>query len=46
MKLRIGFKNCSKLMVNELGGSLTRSENIYFASNEEALTAVFTAVFH
>ena len=30
-------------MINELAGS--RLENIYFASNEEASMAVFTAVF-
>ena len=32
-------------MINELTGSLTRSENVYFANNEQALIAVFTAVF-
>ena len=32
-------------MINELAGSLTRSENVYFANNEEASIAVFTAVF-
>ena len=32
-------------MINELAGSPTRSENVYFANNEEASIAVFTAVF-
>ena len=32
-------------MINELAGSPTRSENVYFANNEQALIAVFTAVF-
>ena len=32
-------------MINELAGSPTRSENAYFANNEQALIAVFTAVF-
>ena len=32
-------------MINELAGSPTRSENAYFASNEQASIAVFTAVF-
>ena len=32
-------------MINELGGSTTRSENAYFANNEQASIAVFTAVF-
>ena len=33
-------------MIKELGRSPTRSENVYFASNEQALIAVFTAVFY
>ena len=33
-------------MINELAGSPTRSENVYFANNEQALIAVFTAVFY
>ena len=33
-------------MINELAGSQTRSENAYFANNEQALIAVFTAVFY
>ena len=32
-------------MVNELACSPTRSENGYFVNNEQALIAVFTAVF-
>ena len=32
-------------MINELGGSPTRSKNAYFANNEQASIAVFTAVF-
>ena len=32
-------------MINELARSPTRSENFYFANNEQASIAVFTAVF-
>ena len=32
-------------MINELAGSTTKSENVYFANNEQASIAVFTAVF-
>ena len=32
-------------MINELGRCPTRSENVYFANNEQASIAVFTAVF-
>ena len=32
-------------MINKLAGSPTRSENVYFANNEQASIAVFTAVF-
>ena len=32
-------------MINELGPFAARSENVYFANNEQALIAVFTAVF-
>ena len=32
-------------MINELADSSTRSENVYFAKNEQASIAVFTAVF-
>ena len=33
-------------MINEFAGYSTRSENIYFANNEETSIAVFTAVFY
>ena len=33
-------------MINELGHRPTRSENVYFAKNEQALIAVFTAVLY
>ena len=32
-------------MINELACFPTRSENVYFANNEQASIAVFTAVF-
>ena len=32
-------------MINKLAVSPTRSENVYFANNEQASIAVFTAVF-
>ena len=32
-------------MINELARFPTRSENVYFANNEQASMAVFTAVF-
>ena len=32
-------------MINELARSTTRSENVYFASNEQASIVVFTALF-
>ena len=32
-------------MINELGRLPTRSKNVYFANNEQASTAVLTAVF-
>ena len=32
-------------MINELVGSPSRSENVYFANNEQASIAAFTAVF-
>ena len=40
-----GFITCSKLMINELARSPTRSENVYLANNEQASIAVFTVVF-
>ena len=33
-------------MINELAVSPTRSENVYFANNEQASIAVFTAAFY
>ena len=33
-------------MINELGGCLIRSGNVYFANNEQASLAVFTVVFY
>ena len=44
-KTKKGSITCSKLMINELTGPPTRSENVYFANNEEASIAVFTAAF-
>ena len=44
-KTKTGSITCSKLMINELAGSPTRSANVYFANNEQAPIAVFTAVF-
>ena len=44
-KTKEGSITCSKLMINELADSSTRSENVYFAKNEQASIAVFTAVF-
>ena len=32
-------------MINELVRSPSKSENVYFANNEQASIAVFTAVF-
>ena len=32
-------------MINELVSSPTRSENVYFANNEQASIAIFTPVF-
>ena len=32
-------------MINKLGCYPTRSENVYFANNEQALIAVLTPVF-
>ena len=37
---------CSTLTINELECCLTRSDNNYFANNEEASFAVFTAAFY
>ena len=40
-----GSITCSKLMINELAVFPAISENVYFANNEQASIAVFTAVF-
>ena len=32
-------------MINELAGSPTRSENVYFANDEQVSIAAFTTVF-
>ena len=40
-----GFITCSKIMINEVARSRTRSKNAYFANNEEVWIVVFTAVF-
>ena len=39
------FITCSKLLINELARSLTRSKNAYLANNDQASISVFTAVF-
>ena len=44
-KIKKGSITCSKLMINKLASSPTRSQNVYFANNEQASIAVFTAVF-
>ena len=41
-KAKKGSINCSKLVINELARSPTRSENVYFANNEQVFTTVFT----
>ena len=37
------FITCS--IINELGRGRTRSDNVYFAINEQSLLAVFNATF-
>ena len=39
------FITCSKLIINELGRCPTRSDNVYFANNEQASLAIFTTAF-
>ena len=39
------FITCSKLITNELRRCPTRSDNVYFANNEQASLAIFTAAF-
>ena len=38
------FITCSKLIINELGRCLTRSDNVYFSNNEQTLL-LFNAAF-
>ena len=38
-------ESCSKLMINEIGCSRSRSENVYLANNWQTSIAVFTAPF-
>ena len=38
------LKTCLNLMINELTRFPTKSDNVYFANNEEGSIAVFTAV--
>ena len=40
-KTKKGSTTCSKLTINELTRSPTRSENVYFANNEQTFTGVF-----
>ena len=35
------FTTCSKLIINELEGSPIRSDNVYFANNEQASHVLF-----
>ena len=35
------FITCSKLIINELGGSLIRSDNVNFANNEQGSLVFF-----
>ena len=37
------FTTCSKLIINELGSSPIRSDNVYFSNNEQALLVFFIA---
>ena len=39
------FITCSKLIINKIGRCPTRSDNVYFANNEQVSLAVFTAAF-
>ena len=40
-KTKKGSITCSKLIINELTRSPTRSENVYFANKKQVFTAVF-----
>ena len=39
------MKTCLKLMINKLERFPTRSDNVFFANNEQASIKVFTVVF-
>ena len=41
-KTKKGSITCSELIINELARSPARSENVYFANNEQVLTAVLS----
>ena len=44
-QIKKDFITCSKMIVNKLGRCPARSGNVYFANNEQASLAVFTAAF-
>ena len=37
------FVTCSKFIINEFGGSPIRSDNVYFANNEQVSLVLFIA---
>ena len=45
IKAKKVFITFSKLTINEVWRYPNRSDNVYFANNEQALLTVFTAVF-
>ena len=42
-QIKKDFTTCSKLIINKLGGSMTRSDNVYFANDEQASLVFFIA---
>ena len=44
-QIKKGFITCSNLIINKLERCPTRSDNAYFANNEQASLAVCAAVF-
>ena len=42
-QIKKDFTTCSKLIINELGGSPSRSDNVYFANNKQASRMFFIA---
>ena len=44
-KTKNDFITCSKILINELGRSPTKSEKVRLANNKQASIAVFTAMF-